>query len=133
MNKEKIILIEDDYFLATLYKDALIRAEYDVLLARDGEEALNLIKENVDASLILLDLILPKINGIDVLKEIKNDPKTKNLSVIVLSNLNEESLKQESLRLGANAFLVKAESTPAQIIETAKQYIDLRNYIKKQQ
>lgn len=133
MNVEKIILIEDDPFLHKIYKNSLVNAGYIVLSAKDGEEGLNLIKGNTDSSLILLDLILPKVNGIDILKELKKEPITRNLSVIVLSNLNEEGIREDALKLGASAYLVKADTTPQQIIETAKQYIDFRNYLKKQQ
>jgi CheY-like chemotaxis protein len=133
MNKEKIILIEDDIFLHRLYKDALINAGYIVISAKDGEEGLTVIKNNTDTSLILLDLMMPKLNGIEVLKELKKDPATKNLSVIVLSNLKEDAIIQEALELGANACLVKVDYTPQQIIDTVRQYIDLRYHLRKQQ
>lgn len=133
MNKEKIILIEDDLFLNSLYKDTLIGAGYNVISAKDGEEGLNAVKNNTDASLILLDLMLPKLNGIDVLRELKKDPATKNLSVIVLTNLNEDATIQDALKLGANAYLIKVDYTPQQVIDMVRQYIDLRYHLKKQQ
>lgn len=133
MNKEKIILIEDDLFLNSLYKDVLINAGYIVVFAKDGEEGLNAVKSNTDASLILLDLMLPKLNGIDVLKELKKDPDTKSLSVIVLTNLNEDATIQDALKLGANAYLIKVDYTPQQVIDMVRQYIDLRYHLKKQQ
>lgn len=132
MNGEKIILIEDDHFLNSIYKDALINAGYSVISAKDGEEGLNAIKNNTDASLILLDLMMPKLTGIDVLKEIKKDPSTKNLSVIVLSNMSEGTVIQDALKLGANAYLIKVDYTPQQVIDTVRQYIDLRYHLKKQ-
>lgn len=130
---EKIILIEDDLFLQNIYRNFLVNAGFTVISAKDGMEGLDLIRSNTDVSLIMLDLILPKLNGIDVLKEIKKDPKTKNFSVIVLSNLNEEKTRQDALKFGASAYLVKSDSTPQQIIETVKQYIDFRNFLKQQQ
>lgn len=130
MDKRKIILIEDDIFIHRLYKDALVNAGYIVVSAEDGEEGLNQIKSNTDARLILLDLMIPKLNGIEVLKELKKDPATKNLSVIVLSNVNENAVIQDALKLGANAYLIKADYIPQQIIDTVKQYIDLRSYLK---
>ncbi len=133
MNKEKIILIEDDLFLNSLYRDVLISAGYNVVSAKDGEEGLNAVRNNTDASLILLDLMLPKLNGIDVLRELKKDPTTKNLSVIVLTNLNEDATIQDALKLGANAYLIKVDYTPQQVIDMVRQYIDLRYHLKKQQ
>ena len=129
---EKIILVEDDLFLRELYTDTLISAGYTVISAKDGEEGLKIIKANTDVKLILLDLMLPKINGIDVLKEIKKDPNTKNLSIIVLTNLNEEAIIQDALKLGANAYLIKVDYTPQEVIQTVRQYIDFRHHLKKQ-
>ncbi len=129
---EKVILVEDDLFLRELYSDTLISAGYIVVSAKDGEEGLKIIRANLDAKLILLDLMLPKINGIDVLKEIKKDPNTKNLSVIVLTNLNEEAIVQDALKLGANAYLIKVDYTPQEIIDMVGQYIDFRHHLKKQ-
>lgn len=133
MGGEKIILVEDDAFLHRLYSDALKNAGYVVVSAHDGEEGLKVIKCNTDTSLILLDLMMPKMNGIDVLKELKKDPSTKNLYVIVLTNLNEEAIIQDALKLGANAYLNKVDYTPQQVIDTVRQYIDFRFHIKKQQ
>lgn len=130
--QDKILLIEDDPFLHKLYEDTLSSAGYNVLAASDGEEGLNLIKNNTDASLILLDLMLPKMNGIEVLKAIKKEDATKDLSVIVLTNLSEGDIIKEALTLGANAFLVKVDYTPQQVIDTVKQYIDLNAQLKKQ-
>lgn len=128
----KILLVEDDLFLRELYRETLINAGYTVVSAQDGEQGLKIIKSNTDAKLTLLDLMLPKINGIDVLREMKKDPNTKNLSVIVLTNLNEESTIQDALKLGANAYLVKVDYTPQEVVEMVRQYIDFRHTLKKQ-
>jgi two-component system alkaline phosphatase synthesis response regulator PhoP len=130
--EQKIILVEDDLFLHELYAETLTNAGYAVVSAKDGEEGLKKIKANTDAKLILLDLMLPKINGIDVLKEIKKDPNTKNLSVIVLTNLNEQPIIQDALKSGANAYLVKVDYTPLEVIDMVRQYIDFRHHLKKQ-
>jgi DNA-binding response OmpR family regulator len=132
MQKEKILLIEDDPFLHQMYLDTLTNAGYKVVSAKDGVEGLNLIKNNTDANLVLLDLMLPKINGIDILREIKKEESTKYLSVIVLTNLSEDQTIKEALQLGANAYLVKVDYTPKQVIDMVKQYIDLRAHLKKQ-
>lgn len=132
VGREKIILTEDDPFLHKLYKDALTIAGYNVISAMDGEEGLNAIRSNTDASLVLLDLMMPKLGGIDVLKELKKDTMTKDISIIVLTNLKEDAVIQDALKLGASAFLVKADYTPAQITDTVRQYIDLRYHLKKQ-
>lgn len=130
MSREKIILVEDDPFLHELYRDVLINAGYTVVSAKDGQEGLLVINNNTDASLILLDLMMPKLNGIEVLKELKNNVATKDLSVIVLSNQSERAVIQDALRLGANAYLLKADYTPKQIIDTIQQYISFKEHIK---
>lgn len=131
MAAEKILLIEDDLFLHDLYRDTLVNGGYLVVSARDGEAGLKLIRENTDASLVLLDLMLPKMNGIDVLKTVKQDEATKGLSIIVLTNLSEEDIIREALRLGASAYLVKVDYTPQEVIEMVRQYIELRSHIRK--
>lgn len=131
MEDQKILLIEDDIFLHNLYKDTLNFAGYKVLSAKDGEEGLELIKNNPDASLVLLDLMLPKLNGIDVLKAVKADERVKNLSIIVLTNLSESDIIDRALKMGANAYLVKVNFTPKEITDTVRQYIELRSHLKK--
>ncbi len=132
MQPEKILLIEDDPFLHQMYLDTLTHAGYTVISAKDGAEGLKLIKDNTDASLILLDLMLPKLNGLDILREIKKDEATINLSVIVLTNLSEDETIKEALKLGANAYLIKVDYTPKQVVTMVRQYIDLRTHLKKQ-
>ena len=128
----KILLIEDDLFLHSLYRDTLTSAGYNVLSARDGEEGLKLVRDNLDGDLILLDLMLPKMNGIDVLKALKADEATKVLPVIVLTNLSEDDIIKEALKLGANAYLVKVDYTPQEVIDMVGQYAELRKTLKNQ-
>lgn len=131
MDKQKIILIEDDILLNDMYKQTLTNAGYAIISAMDGESGLSSVRSNTDANLILLDLMLPKLNGIEVLKEIKKDPSTNKISIIVLTNLNEQTIVQDALKLGANAYLVKVDYTPDQVIGMVKQYIDLKSQIKE--
>ena len=87
---KKILMIEDDKFLRKIYRDKLTRAGFDFIEATNGEEGLNkVISESPD--LVLLDLILPRKNGFDVLIEMKRNKNTKNIPVIILSNLGQES------------------------------------------
>ncbi|HSE60706.1 MAG TPA: response regulator, partial [Candidatus Saccharimonadales bacterium] len=105
---QKIVLADDEQFIAIAYNDALQRAGYTVFVASNGEEALELIqKETPD--LILLDLMMPKKDGFEVLSIIKADPALKNIPVLVLSNLSQPSDEVEVRKQGAVDFLVKAE------------------------
>ena len=103
----KILLIEDSKFLRLATERALVRAGYDVITAGDGEDALKKARENLP-HLILLDLLLPKVTGTDVLKALKTDPTTKGIAVVVLTGMsqkNEDWLRRE----GAFGFLGKSE------------------------
>lgn len=124
---EKILLVEDDLFLRELYRDVLENAGYTVLTATDGEEGLRLAKENADAKLMLLDIMLPKLHGMEVLRYMKADQKTQQLPVVLLTNMTDEDVIQESLRLGAFGYLVKVRYTPQQIVEKVRDFINFHN------
>ncbi|MDD5639743.1 MAG: response regulator [Candidatus Paceibacterota bacterium] len=118
----KILLIEDDKFLRELMAKKLMNMKYDVAIAVDGEEGLQKIKSE-KPDLVLLDLILPGINGFEVLEKAKADPDTVTIPVIILSNLGQGEDIERGLKLGAKDFLVKAHFTPQEIIEKMKTYI----------
>jgi CheY-like chemotaxis protein len=107
-NTTKTILIaDDDHFVVTAFKSGLEHAGYDVTVATDGDETLGSIAAS-RPDLILLDLILPKQNGFEVLKTVKSDPKLSSIPVIVLTNLSQVADEEEARRYGAADFLVKA-------------------------
>lgn len=113
---KKILIIEDDKFLRRLIGQKLINEGYDILEAVDGEEGLKKVKE-ARPDLVLLDLILPGIDGFEVLAKLKSDPVTSVIPVIILSNLDQ---KEKGLKMGAIDYLIKAHFTPGEIIEKIK-------------
>ena len=115
----KILIIEDDKFLRELIAKKLLKEGFEIEEAIDGEEGLRKIKE-VKPDLVLLDLILPGIDGFEVLKNIKEDPKLSLIPVVILSNLGQRDEVEKGLSLGAVDFLVKAHFTPEEIIEKIK-------------
>ncbi len=120
---EKIILvIEDDKFLRELMAQKLIKEGFNISEAVDGEEGLKKIKEE-KPGLILLDLILPGIDGFEVLSRMKEDPETSRTPVIILSNLGQREDVERGLKLGATDYLIKAHFTPGEIIEKIKNII----------
>jgi DNA-binding response OmpR family regulator len=123
MDPIKILLVEDDLFLRDIYVDILQREGFTVLTADDGEEGLRLGQNHPDAKLMLLDIMLPKMHGIDLLKKLKADPKSAELPVVMLSNLTDAHVIQESLNAGAAGFLVKVKYTPPQVLEKVKEFI----------
>jgi DNA-binding response OmpR family regulator len=113
---QKILIIEDDKFLRELMARKLKEEGFAIDEAVDGEEGLRKSKEG-KPNLILLDLILPGIDGFEVLTKIKQDPETKSIPVIILSNLGQKEDIEKGIKLGAVDYLVKAHFTPGEIIE----------------
>jgi len=117
--KKRILMIEDDIFLRRVYKDQFIRAGIDFIEATNGIEGVNKVfSESPD--LILLDLMLPRKNGFDVLKEIKEDKRSKDIPVIILSNLGQELDIKEGLSLGAVDYIVKPETRISDVVTKVK-------------
>lgn len=119
MDRKKILIVEDDKFLRELIVKKLSEEGFITLEAIDGEEGLKKAKEE-KPDLILLDLILPGIDGFEVLDKLKKDQETKSIPVIVLSNLGQKEDIEKGLKLGAFDYLVKANFTPGEIIEKVK-------------
>jgi len=120
--KKSILLVEDDEFLAELYATKLNLEGFEVALASDGEKGLKLIKEK-QPDLILLDIILPKMDGFEILKKIKTDKSLKDIPVILLTNLSQKDEVQKGLDLGATDYLIKAHFMPSEVVKKIKQTI----------
>ena len=112
----KILIVDDDPFIAEMYRLRLEADGYEVLIARDGEEGLALAKSE-RLSFISLDYRLPGIDGLKLLEGLQADPMTKAIPVIMLSNDGDPALRDRCLRLGAIMFGIKAEMTPAGLAE----------------
>ena len=116
----RILLAEDDRFLRRAAEAALKRAGFTVLAAADGEEALRMARAE-KPDLVLLDLIMPKLQGFEVLKALKADPGTATIPVIVLSNLGQDGDVQRALEGGAVAYLVKANLSLDELVSRARE------------
>lgn len=120
--KKTILLVEDDTFLSGMYVTKLSMEGYDVQLAADGEAGVREIKA-VLPDMVLLDILLPKKDGFAVLKEIKQDAKTKHIPVIMLTNLGQKDDVDKGLALGAQDYLIKAHFMPSEVVEKVKKYL----------
>ena len=116
---KKILLVEDDPFLIDIYATKLKESNYLVEVASEGEEALRKVKEN-NFDLVLLDIVLPKLDGWDVLRQIKAESKIKNLKVIIISNLGQKEEVAKGIKLGAEKYLIKAHFTPSEVVTEIK-------------
>ncbi len=120
----KILLVEDDPFLIDIYMTKLKSEGFDLLSAKDGEEALEKIKKDKPA-LIILDIVLPNMDGWQVLKQIKNIKGAEKIKILVLSNLGQKEEVEKGLRLGADKYLIKSNFTPSQVVAELKELVKL--------
>ena len=112
----KILLAEDNVLLSKVSAAALRRSGFEVVLAADGEEALDKAKSE-SPDVILLDVIMPKLQGIEVLSALRADPAMADIPVVMLSNLGQAEDVEEALRAGAVAYFIKSELKGNQLVE----------------
>ena len=123
-NKPTILLVEDDPFLSSILQLKLDKENFKTIRAADGEEALNLLTEQgIRPDLILLDLILPKKNGFEVLETIRQDPTLEKLPVIIISNLGQPSDIERGKALGVIDYFVKAKLSVDELVNKVKEEI----------
>ena len=121
--KKKILLIEDDSVLLKAISLALAKEEFEILTAMDGETGIKSIEENYP-DLIILDIILPKKNGYEIMEYMKSKPEISAIPVVILTNLEGAGDVERMLALGARAFLVKANYTIEEIVEAIKRILE---------
>lgn len=126
-NKSKILVIEDDEILSRVLVEELSDVGFDVEHAEDGEAGLEKARSSKH-DLILLDLILPKRHGFDVLEELKSSPDTQSTPVIILTMLGRDEDLKKGLELGANDYIVKSQHAVAEIIEKIKNFFAIESH-----
>jgi len=117
--KQTIMIVEDDSFVMDIYKTKLSQEGFAVVEAENGMEAIKKLKD-VKPSLILLDIIMPYMDGLEVLKKIKENEETKNIPVILLTNLSQKEEVDKGMALGARDYLIKSHFTPSEVLEKIK-------------
>ena len=118
-SQPKILIIEDDKFLRDLLSQKLTREGFKVLAAMEGEEGIKIAGEEMP-NLVLLDLILPGLDGFDILERLKKDSRLSSIPVLVLSNLGQKEDIERAISSGAEGFLIKANFTPGEIVDKVK-------------
>ncbi|MGD1003222.1 MAG: response regulator [Minisyncoccia bacterium] len=119
VNAKKIMIIEDDRFLSSLMKARLEKEGFVVTQAFDGEEAMEMLKQDIP-SLIILDLIMPKVTGFEVLQMISITPQLEKVPVVIVSNLAQDSDIEKAQQLGAKEYFVKVRVSIDDLIEKIK-------------
>ena len=117
--KVKILLIEDEEMLANMYEVKFQNEGFEVVKALDGASGLEMSK-STNPDMILLDVIMPKMDGFSVLKSMREDPATKDLPVMLLTNLGQDEDIEKGKELGVIGYLVKANVTPSEVVEAVK-------------
>ena len=121
MNK-KVLIADDETSLREMYKERLSHESFDVIFAKDGEEALELIYRE-RPYLALLDIMMPNKTGMEVLEEVKKDPKISNTIIGMLTVLDDDNTKEKAFDLGAKYYLIKSQVMPADVIKIIKNEI----------
>lgn len=118
---QKILIIEDDPFLSSLLKNRLAKEGFEITIARDGEEALKTLSAEAP-DLVLLDIILPKKSGFELMTEVRGDPQLEKLPVIIISNLGQPEDVRRGDELGVIEYFVKAKTSIDDLVQKIKGY-----------
>ncbi len=119
---KKILLVEDEEIIRDLLQRKLTQEGYEILVSRDGEEGLKLMRKT-KPDLILLDIIMPKMGGFELMEEMQKDKELKKIPIIVISNSGQPVELDRAQRLGAKDWLIKTEFDPQEVIEKVKKQI----------
>jgi len=122
--RKKILLVEDDEVLASVYRARLEMEDFEVMEVHDGEQALTAaLRYRPD--LMILDAMMPKISGFDVLDILRNTPETMNLQIIMLTALSQESDRERAKKLGVDEYLVKSQVMISDVIEKVREHLGI--------
>jgi CheY-like chemotaxis protein len=117
----KLLIVEDDKILSNMYRIKFINAGHDVKVAENGEVALDLMK-SFKPDLVLMDLMMPVMDGFTALTRAKSDPSLKDIPIVILTNLSQTEDAEKTLKMGAKGFIVKSDLTPAEILAKVKPF-----------
>ncbi|HSX24891.1 MAG TPA: response regulator [Candidatus Andersenbacteria bacterium] len=122
-----ILLVEDDSFISGMYQTKLKNAGYQVEIIADGELAWNRLQQDPVPDILLLDIILPKKDGFEILEDLRKEDRLKNLPVILLTNLGQKPDVERGIKLGADDYIIKAHFTPSEVMERVEKALHARN------
>ncbi len=123
--QKRIVLVEDDQFISNMYVTKLQITGFDIKHAEDGDVGIELIRQE-KPDLVLLDILMPRKSGFEVLEEMKADPTLKDIPVILLTNLSQKEDVDRGLQLGAKDYLIKAHFTPKEVVEKINKVLGLQ-------
>ncbi len=126
-NSTLIYLVEDDSFISGMYQTKLRNMGYKVELAVDGETAWTRLQQDPLPDLILLDVVLPKKDGFEILEGLRAHERTKDLAVILLTNLGQKPDVERGVKLGADDYIIKAHYTPSEVMEKVEKLLKTKH------
>lgn len=119
---KKVLLLEDDRFLIRMYKVLLEKKGYEVHMLENGGDALS-VSKNTKPDIVVLDIIMPKMDGYAVVEELKKDPQTKNIPLVILTNLSQDEDKKRMKDHGVNVYLVKSHISFTEVVNIIEKNI----------
>jgi DNA-binding response OmpR family regulator len=119
---KNILLVEDDPFLVDIYTTKLKENGFSVEVSLDGDDCMRKLQEKLP-DLMLLDIVLPSVDGWEIIRKVKKEDKLKDLKVVILSNLGQKGEVEKGLKLGASKYLIKAHYTPSEVVEEVKKIL----------
>lgn len=125
-SKGTILLVEDDAFIAGMYSTKLSMLGYRCLVAADGEEGWKMLTTDPPPDLLLLDIVLPKKDGFEILRDTRKEPKLRGLPILLLTNLGQKPDVEKGLELGADDYIIKAHFTPSEVVEKIEKALGAR-------
>lgn len=120
---KQILLVEDDPFLVDIYTTKFKKTGFSIEVASDGSQAMRKLSAGKKPDLVLLDIVLPRLDGWEILEELRDKKITPGLKVVVLSNLGQQSEIDKAFALGAAQYLIKAHYTPSEVVEEVKKIL----------
>ena len=116
-NKKKIIILDDDKFLLNMYASKLVNAGMQVDTAETGDKLIEMLKQGATPDLLLLDIIIPGMNGLETLEKIRSEGLAKEAKVVMLTNQSTDADIEKAKSMGIQGYIVKATSTPSEVVE----------------
>lgn len=117
MSKRKIMIVEDDMFIRDIYKVRFEQEDFEVTMAENGMVAVEKLEQGYLPEIMLLDIMMPGMDGIQVLKKVKSDERWKDLPIMMLTNISEKEKVNEAMDLGVKDFLIKSHFTPSEVVQ----------------
>lgn len=128
--KQKVLIIDDDMFLLNMYSIKFIKSGFEVDTAKSGRDALSKIKEGAKPDVVLLDLVMPDMDGLELLENIRKENLLSEATIIILSNQSQPADFDRAKSLGVSGYIVKASTIPSEVVTEVVKIVDAKNTSK---